>query len=104
MLDLKHVAQNFDSVVARLKARGGDLDLGPFQKLVDERRQLYVSMETLSHRRNVANDAIKQKAKSDPGSIDAIRGEMRQVSQEIKEHGKEVRKHRESHTSLCKRW
>ena len=33
MLDLKYVAQNFDAVVARLKTRGGNLDLGPFQKL-----------------------------------------------------------------------
>ena len=39
MLDLKYVAANFDSVIERLKARGGNLDLGPFQKLVSERRE-----------------------------------------------------------------
>src|SRR5688572_10472971 len=85
MLDLKLVAQNFDEVVARLRSRGGELDLGPFQRLVTERRDLYVSMESLSHKRNVANDEIKRKAKEDPKSIDALRGEMRQVSQEIKD-------------------
>ena len=32
MLDLRYVAQNFDAVVARLKTRSGNLDLGPFQR------------------------------------------------------------------------
>src|SRR2546430_730610 len=40
MLDLKSVAQNFDQVVARLRSRGGNLDLGPFQKRFQERREL----------------------------------------------------------------
>jgi seryl-tRNA synthetase len=85
MLDLKYVAQNFEQVVARLKTRGGDLDLGAFQRLVHARRDLYVAMESLSHQRNVANDEIKKRAKDDPKAIDALREQMRQVSQEIKE-------------------
>jgi seryl-tRNA synthetase len=89
MLDLKHVSSNFDAVVHRLNARGGGLDLGPFQKLVSERRDLYVAMETLAHRRNVANEDMKKKAKEDPKAIEGLRGEMRAVSQEIKD--KEVR-------------
>jgi seryl-tRNA synthetase len=85
MLDLKYVSQNFEQVVARLATRGAGLDLGPFQKLVEERRDLYVAMETLSHRRNLANEQIKRQAKEDPKAIDALRGEMRAVSQEIKD-------------------
>jgi seryl-tRNA synthetase len=85
MLDLRYVAQNFDAVVARLKARGGSLDLGPFLKLFNERRELYVSMEALSARRNAANEEMKRKAKEDPKALDALRGDMRAVSQEIKE-------------------
>ena len=85
MLDLRNVAQNFDAVVARLKARGGSLDLGPFQKLFTERRELYVAMESLSARRNAANDEMKKKAKEDPKALDALRGDLRAVSQDIKE-------------------
>ncbi|HZA14995.1 MAG TPA: serine--tRNA ligase [Myxococcaceae bacterium] len=85
MLDLKYVAQNFEQVIARLKSRGGALDLGAFQQLVNERRDLYVAMESLSHRRNVANEEMKKRAKEDPKAIDPLRDQMRQVSQEIRE-------------------
>ncbi len=89
MLDLKYVSQNFDEVMERLRSRGGSLDLGPFQSLVAERKELNVTVETLQARRNQANEDIKKKAKEDPASIEALRGDMRAVSQEIKE--KEVR-------------
>jgi len=85
MLDLKYVSQNLDQVVARLATRGAGLELAPFQKLFKERGELYRAMETLSHRRNVANEQIKKQAKEDPKAIDALRGEMRAVSQEIKD-------------------
>ncbi|NMO20635.1 serine--tRNA ligase [Pyxidicoccus fallax] len=85
MLDLRNVAQNFDAVVARLQTRGGSLDLGPFQRLFAERRELYVSMESLAARRNAANEEMKRKAKEDPKALDALRGDLRAVSQEIKE-------------------
>ncbi|WP_404364247.1 serine--tRNA ligase [Corallococcus coralloides] len=85
MLDLRNVAQNFDAVVARLKTRGGSLDLGPFQTLFTERRDLYVSMEALAARRNAANEEMKRKAKADPAAMEKLRGDLRGVSQEIKE-------------------
>src|SRR6476661_2524997 len=85
MLDLKEVAKNVDSVVNRLKGRGGGLDLGPFQKLFAERKELYRSLEALQQKRNVANEEMKKKAKEDPKAIEAVRGEMRQVSQDIKD-------------------
>jgi seryl-tRNA synthetase len=85
MLDLKYISQNFEQVVARLATRGPGLDLGPFQKLDEERSDLYSAMEKLSHRRNLANEQIKKQAKEDPKAIDGLRGEMRAVSQEIKE-------------------
>ncbi|RKH13580.1 serine--tRNA ligase [Corallococcus sp. CA041A] len=85
MLDLRNVAQNFDAVVARLKTRGGSLDLSPFQSLFLERRDLYVSMEALAARRNAANEEMKRKAKEDPSAMEKLRGDLRGVSQEIKE-------------------
>src|SRR5688572_16658179 len=89
MLDLKTVAQGFDQVVERLKSRGGALDLGPFQKLFQERRELYVSLEALNQKRKASDEELKKKAREDPKSLDAMRGELRGLSQEIK--GKEAR-------------
>ncbi len=85
MLDLKLVSDNFDATVSRLKARGGALDLGPFQALMKERSELYRTSEALAAKRNQANDEIKRKAKEDPSLIESLRGQMRAVSQEIKE-------------------
>src|SRR5262249_39872612 len=85
MLDLRHVAQNFESVLQRLRTRGGELDLTTFQKLVEERRALHIELESLSHRRNEANEQMKKKVAADPKAIEKLRGEMRAVSQEIKD-------------------
>jgi seryl-tRNA synthetase len=73
MLDLKTVAQGFDQVVERLKSRGGALDLGPFQKLFQERRELYIALEALNTRRKGMG----------PGSAE-MRDQLRALSQEIK--------------------
>ncbi len=91
MLDLKFVAQNFESVVERLKSRGGDLNLGPFQARVQQRRDLHIALETLSHRRNAANEEMKRKAKENPLALEALRGELRDLSQTIKEKENQLR-------------
>jgi seryl-tRNA synthetase len=85
MLDLREVAQNFDVVLERLKRRGGNLDLGTLPKLVQERRELHMSMEALSHRRNMANEEVKKSAKSNPSVIENLRVEMRNIGQQIKD-------------------
>ena len=88
MLDLKYVAQNFEAVKERLKLRGGNLDLGRFQALVQERRELYIALESLNQTRNNANEEIKLKAKQDPGAIERLRDQMRSLSSTIR--GKET--------------
>jgi seryl-tRNA synthetase len=85
MLDLKYVAQNFEAVKERLKLRGGNLDLGRFQALVQERRELYIALESLNQTRNNANEEIKLKAKQDPGAIERLRDQMRSLSSTIRE-------------------
>ena len=85
MLDLKEVARNFEAVAARLRDRGGTLDLGTFQALFGERKALYVEVESLQARRNAANEEMKRLAKENPQGIDAARGELRAVSTSIKE-------------------
>jgi len=90
MLDLRYVAQNFDAVVERLTTRGGNLDLGSFRTLVAERRTLYVSLESLQARRNAANEEMKRAAKQDPATLERLRGELRALSQEIKDQEKQL--------------
>ena len=85
MLDLKTVAHDFDTVVERLRARGGALDLGPFQTLMQERRTLHLSLEALQRRRNTANEEMKRMAREAPAELDRLRGDLRAVSQEIKD-------------------
>jgi seryl-tRNA synthetase len=88
MLDWRAVAAAPDAVVERLRTRGGALDLGPFQALIQERRALNVSLESLHLRRNAANEAMKQVAKAAPQELEASRAHMREVSQTIKEQEK----------------
>jgi seryl-tRNA synthetase len=90
MLDLKSFAQNFDALVNRLRARGGDLDLADFQRLVTERRTLHVSLESLQARRNAANEDMKRVAKQDPAALERLRGDLRVLSQDIKDQEKRL--------------
>ena len=85
MLDLKFVAQNYQQVVERLKLRQGNLDLGPFQSLMQQRRQLYVALESLNQKRNAANEQIKGAAKQEPRALENLRGELKALSQEIRD-------------------
>jgi seryl-tRNA synthetase len=90
MLDLRTVAQSFEMVVERLRSRGGALELGPFQQLMQERRALYLSLEGLQQRRNAANEEMKRVAQEAPAQLEALRGDLRAVSQAIKEQDKRL--------------
>ena len=84
MLDKNYVAKNFDAVVARLAARGGNLDLSQFKQLFAERRALTIELETLQAQRNLANEEMKKLAKSDPAALDARKSELREIGSQIK--------------------
>jgi seryl-tRNA synthetase len=88
MLDLKVVAQNFDEVQKRLASRGGNLDLAGFRALVSERSALFVSLEALQAKRNTANEEMKRVAKQDPRALESLRGDLRTLSDQIKEQEK----------------
>jgi seryl-tRNA synthetase len=88
MLDLKYVAQNFDEVLKRLASRGGNLDLAGFRALVAERSALFVSLESLQAKRNAANEEMKRVAKQDPSALASLRGDLRALSDQIKEQEK----------------
>jgi seryl-tRNA synthetase len=90
MLDPKKFDQNFDAVVERLATRGGNVEFGDFRTLMAERRGLHVSLESLQAKRNASNEEMKRAAKEDPGALERLRGDLRALSQEIKEREKQL--------------
>lgn len=82
MLDLNWVAKNFEAVVGRLAARGGNLDLSRFKELFGERKKLYVELETNQAKKNKVQEDIK-KAGGKPS--DELKTEMRELGQVIKD-------------------
>jgi seryl-tRNA synthetase len=90
MLDPKSFFQNFDALVARLRTRGGALDLQGFQAKMAERSALRVAMETAQAKRNAANEEMKRVAKEDPKALEGLRGDLRVLSQQIKDDEKRL--------------
>src|SRR4030095_13638235 len=80
---------NFDELAARLLSRGGNLDLGNFRALVTQRSALYVSLESLQAEGNAANEERKRLAKQAPAALERLRGDLRALSQDIKEQEKQ---------------
>src|ERR1700750_1267971 len=85
MLDPKKFERNFDEFLERLSTRGGNLDLGDFRALMAERSTVFVSLESLQAKRNAANEEMKRAAREDPAALERLRGDLRALSQEIKE-------------------
>src|SRR5215813_472895 len=100
MLDLRYVAQNYETVLERLKSRGGGLDLGPFQALMKERRERDVALEALNQRRSVANEEMKKRMKEGPAAIEAVREELRGISQTIKHNEARVKEVEENLSNI----
>jgi seryl-tRNA synthetase len=81
VLDLSFVAKNFDTVVARLEARGGKLDLSRFKALFAERKRLHVELEATQARKNKAQEVMK----TDASKRAELGPEMKQLGQVIKD-------------------
>ncbi|MER2560185.1 MAG: serine--tRNA ligase [Myxococcaceae bacterium] len=81
MLDLNWVAKNFDTVVARLSARSGTLDLSRFKELFAQRKALYVELETNQAKKNKAQELMK----TDASKRAELGPEMKALGQVIKD-------------------
>ena len=60
MLDSKSLRDNLETVEARLKTRGGSLDLTGFRELDSRRRELLRQSEELKALRNRVSDEISK--------------------------------------------
>jgi seryl-tRNA synthetase len=83
VLDLNWVAKNFDTVVARLSARSGTLDLSRFKELFAQRKALFVELETNQAKKNKAQELMK----TDASKRAELGPEMKALGQVIKDHG-----------------
>jgi seryl-tRNA synthetase len=80
-LDLKEVAKNFEAVVARLKDRGGALDLSRFQALFAERKKLNVELEQNQATKNKAQEQMK----TDAAKREELKASMKELGLVIKD-------------------
>ncbi|MFZ5642946.1 MAG: serine--tRNA ligase [Bacillota bacterium] len=90
MIDIKLLRSNPEIVKEALKKRGSDMNLEPFLKLEEKRREKLVVVEQLKNRRNTVSEEIGRLKREGKEAEDMVL-EMRQVSQQIKELDDELR-------------
>ncbi len=81
MLELKEVAKNFEAVVARLKDRGGTLDLSRFQQLFADRSALFQQLEKNQAEKNKTGELMKDPARR----TDELKASMKELGVVIKD-------------------
>jgi seryl-tRNA synthetase len=89
MLDSKFLRENLETVEARLKTRGGSLDLVGFRELDSKRRELLQKSEELKALRNRVSEEISR-IKDKSQAKDRI-AEMREVGATIKSLDEELK-------------
>ncbi len=81
MLDLKEFSKNFDAVLARLKDRGGTLDLSRFQELFAERRKVNIELEANQAHKNQAQNLMK----TDASKREELKASMKELGLVIRD-------------------
>ena len=89
MLDSKFLRENLETVEARLKTRGGNVDLGGFRTLDARRRELLRQSEELKALRNRVSDEISRIR--DKSQAQGRIAEMREVGVRIKALDEELK-------------
>lgn len=90
MLDIKLVRSNPELVIAGMKKRGLNLDLGPFLALDEERRALLTEVEQLKSQRNTVSKDIGTLKKAGENA-DSLVAEMSKVGDGIKALDDQIR-------------
>src|SRR5260370_9930999 len=90
MLDLNYVRENIETARRRLADRGFLLDVGTFQRLDGERKNVIYEVERLRQLRNTASEDIAKLLREKVDLTDK-RNEMKQVSQQIKDKEEALR-------------
>ena len=73
MIDIQLLRNSIDTVAARLRARGYELDVAGFEKLERHRKDIQTTTEQLQAQRNALSKQIGQaKAKKDEAQAAAL--------------------------------
>jgi seryl-tRNA synthetase len=86
MLDLKAVAQDFETFERRLARRGEKAReaLAPARPLLQRRRELNVLLEKQKKEQSEANAKIRELAKTDKGAVEGARASLRALGDAVK--------------------
>jgi seryl-tRNA synthetase len=92
MLDLRAVAQDFESFERKLARRGeGAVQaLAPVRPLAARRRELNVLLEKQKKEQNEANARIRELAKTDKGAVEGARAQLRALGDAVKQSEQEL--------------
>jgi len=90
MIDIRLIRANPEIVVDAAKKKGIELDIEPFLKLDEIRRENLYQVEQLKNKRNTVSEKIG-KMKMSGENADALIHEMKEVSQNIKEIDEKIR-------------
>jgi seryl-tRNA synthetase len=85
MIDIQLLRSSLDAVVARLKARGYELDTGAFLALEAQRKRIQTTTESLQAQRNALSKQVGQaKAKKDEAQAAALMKEAAALGEQLK--------------------
>jgi seryl-tRNA synthetase len=92
MLDLKAVAQDYESFERRLARRGEAAvqALAPVRPLAARRRELNLQIERQKKEQNDANAKMRELAKSDKSAVEGARAQLRALGDEVKKSEQEL--------------
>ena len=92
MLDLKAVAQDYESFERRLARRGEAAvqALAPVRPLAARRRELNVLLEKQKKEQGEANAKLRELAKTDKGAVEGARAQLRALGDEAKKTEQEL--------------
>ena len=97
MLDSKYIEENLDTVVKKIKERGGEFDTAAFKSLDQDRKRIISEVERLENERNVGSKKVGElmrEGKKDEAGV--LQAELKQKSERIKELSDERKKADES--------
>ena len=92
MLDLKAVAQDYESFEKRLARRGDGAAaaLAPVRPLTARRRELNLLLEKQKKEQGEANARMREVAKGDKGAVEGARAQLRALGDEVKKTEQEL--------------
>ncbi len=92
MLDLKAVAQDYESFERRLARRGEAAvqALAPVRPLAARRRELNLQIERQKKEQNDANAKMRELAKTDKSAVEGARAQLRALGDEVKKSEQEL--------------